>query len=426
MARAARHSGLESKANRLKVPRGKTRRATLETGLILIYRRPQTGLGAWTAKIQRTDRKHYLQRFLAEADDSGEADGQRILTFAQAQDAARKEALTYRRSAGMDGGPVTVSKACEHYLAVFTGKDIDTQRRVIRTYMIPWFGDRLMCEIRAPEITAKLSALAKSPARVRTSRLAKTPNCKPTPETDDEIRQRRATAVRIRSVLLAVASRCFKDGLIDDDREWRRVEKFKGVDQARDRFPTEDELIRLQNAAAPDFRRLVHGALFTGCRLGELSGLRVEDVSIDHGHVYVTAGHAKSKKSRYVDLPPDGVEFFRELVAGRPAAAFVFTRADGAPWKKNLHQRALVQANAAATIIPPLTFHHLRHAYASHLLRNGARIEYVSELLGHSSIAITRKHYAHLTREDLKKAVALLPSFGFKPARSVPSVQSKD
>jgi site-specific recombinase XerD len=103
----------------------------------------------------------------------------------------------------------------------------------------------------------------------------------------------------------------------------------------------------------------------------------------------------------------------------------VFTRQDGSAWRKNLHQRDLVRANAAANISPPLTFHHLRHAYASHLLRNGARIEYVSELLGHSSIAVTRKHYAHLTREDLKKAAALLPSFGFTPANKVVALEPK-
>jgi len=389
------------------------------------YRRPRSGLGTWTAKIQRADHEHYLERVLGEADDAGEADGERILTFPQAQEAARAAASDYRRSAGIDGGPLTVTKAAEHYLAVFTGKDISTQRRIIDTCLIPWFGDRVMHDVRAPEIAARLAAHAKSPARVRTSRLAKAPKFKAAPETDDQHRARKASVNRMRSVFLAVAARCFKDGLLHDDREWRRVEKFKGVDQARDRFPTQEELVRLQNAAGPHFRRLIHGALFTGCRLGELAGLRVEDVHVDQGQIYVTAGQAKSKKSRYVDLPPDGVALFAELVAGRPADALVFTRQDGSAWRKNLHQRDLVRANAAANISPPLTFHHLRHAYASHLLRNGARIEYVSELLGHSSIAVTRKHYAHLTREDLKKAAALLPSFGFTPANKVVALEPK-
>jgi integrase len=58
-------------------------------------------------------------------------------------------------------------------------------------------------------------------------------------------------------------------------------------------------------------------------------------------------------------------------------------------------------------------------------LKAGARIEYVSELLGLSSIAITRKHYAHFARESLKDAASKLPSFGFVPEGKVAALNPR-
>jgi integrase len=398
------------------VPRGEERRKSLQPGLTLIYRRPIAGaLGTWTAKIRKPDGAHYVERRLGLADDAGVANGETILTWGQAQERATAEATNYRRSVGLEGEPLTVRAACKYYLSVYSGKDPATQRRIIEAHILPDMGDRLVSELKTAEIKSWYIGLARKPARVRTSRLATKPNLKAPPESEEQRRARRATANRLFTVLRAVLSRCFKDGLVPDDREWRRVERFEGVDQARDRFPTEQELIRLQNAASPPFRRLIRAALFTGCRLGELAGLRVGDVNVDKGQVYVTSGQAKSKKSRYIELSGDGISFFRELVVDKSPDALVLTRADGLPWRKNLHQRELARANAAARIAPPLTFHHLRHAYASHLLEAGARIEYVSELLGHASIAVTRKHYAHISRQSLKDAAAKLPSFGYTP-----------
>src|SRR5665213_4268936 len=108
MGRAARDSGLD-RTNRPKIGKGKERRLSLENGLTLIYRRPiADGLGSWTAKIRKPDGAHYAERRLGMADDSGSANGDTILTFAQAQDVARTEAQAYRRSVGLEGVPLTV------------------------------------------------------------------------------------------------------------------------------------------------------------------------------------------------------------------------------------------------------------------------------------------------------------------------------
>ena len=54
--------------------------------------------------------------------------------------------------------------------------------------------------------------------------------------------------------------------------------------------------------------------------------------------------------------------------------------------------------------VKPFSPHALRHYFATHSLRNGARLEVVSRILGHSSIAITVDLYAHIDNEEMHDA----------------------
>lgn len=153
----------------------------------------------------------------------------------------------------------------------------------------------------------------------------------------------------------------------------------------------------------------MRAGLLTGARFGELAGLQAKDVNLDTAQVYFSP--AKSGRSRYVPLNDEGVTLFQSIVAGKTGDQLLFTKTSGEPWGKNHHVRLLLDACDTAKIKPAISFHELRHTYASHLAQAGVDLLTISKLLGHADTRITSKHYAHLADKTLAAAVTKLPSF---------------
>ena len=125
-------------------------------------------------------------------------------------------------------------------------------------------------------------------------------------------------------------------------------------------------------------------------------------------------------------LNAEGRALFEALTAGKTGTACVFARSSGAAWGTNLHVRALADACAKSKIEPAITFHELRHTYASLLAQAGADLLTISKLLGHADTRITARHYAHLCDKTLANTVnALLPAFGNEAATNVAAIKPK-
>ncbi len=163
------------------------------------------------------------------------------------------------------------------------------------------------------------------------------------------------------------------------------------------------------NACPADLRALVRAALLTGARRGELAALTVADVNLKTAQIYIA--ESKSSKPRHMPLNPEGLAHFRDVLTGKTGDQLVFTREDGTAWGHNYHVRALKVACEVAKVIPMVSFHELRHTYASHLANAGVDLLTISKLLGHSDTRVTAKHYAHLADKTLALAVTKLPSF---------------
>jgi len=187
----------------------------------------------------------------------------------------------------------------------------------------------------------------------------------------------------------------------------------------------------LDEARGDDFEALWVLALTTGLRQGEVLALKWPDVDIGGGSLRVVAslvrilGHEsvlaepKSRRSRrQVELSAIAVEALRQhkarairdsLAAGRhyDTDGFVFPRNDGRPesgtrtWKR--WRRLLKSAG-----VPHMPFHSARHSAASLLLGRGVHPKIVSEMLGHSTVAITLDVYSHVTPAMYREAARVM------------------
>ncbi len=144
----------------------------------------------------------------------------------------------------------------------------------------------------------------------------------------------------------------------------------------------------------------------SGLRVGEVAGLRVEQVDTGRGRVLV---RGKGDKEREVPMSDDAVDALeRYLSVGRPRVSgddrrTMFFNRKGKPFSGR-DIRAMVE-QYAGRLLPGrrITPHTLRHSFATHLLEGGADIRAVQELLGHASVATTQR-YTHVSRTRLFEA----------------------
>ena len=143
----------------------------------------------------------------------------------------------------------------------------------------------------------------------------------------------------------------------------------------------------------------------TGMRLAELAGLDLKQLDLKQGLVTV---YGKGNKER---ISPVGIR------AGRSIGAYLDRRGELKPCSGekavflNYRGRRISSRGVQLLVTKhlrrisekeKLSPHILRHSFATHLLDNGADLEAVRELLGHSSLSTTQL-YTHLSRDHLKK-----------------------
>ena len=158
-------------------------------------------------------------------------------------------------------------------------------------------------------------------------------------------------------------------------------------------------------------------ALTTGMRRGELLALRWQDIDLDAGTVSVrqslqqtregvTVKEPKSGKGRTVALPAIAVQCLRRVkvkqaemrLALGPAyqdSGLAFARTDGRMWEPNSFSSAFA-AKVRRSGLPHVSFHALRHAHATILLKRGTNPKVVSERLGHARVGTTLDIYSHV------------------------------
>ncbi|MDA0735350.1 MAG: tyrosine-type recombinase/integrase [Chloroflexi bacterium] len=175
----------------------------------------------------------------------------------------------------------------------------------------------------------------------------------------------------------------------------------------------------LEAARNSRFRDLYHLAVLSGMRRSETCGLKWESVDLTGGKLAVVStlqrlsgkglveGQPKTPRSRRsIALSPATVDLLhgirgrqieQRLIAGDAwdNIGYVFTQSDGTPVDPESVSKdfRFIVRNEG---LPSLTFHGLRHAHATLLLKQGVHPKIVSERLGHSNIAVTMDIYSHV------------------------------
>lgn len=153
---------------------------------------------------------------------------------------------------------------------------------------------------------------------------------------------------------------------------------------ARDVVLTVEQVAAIAGNASEQVRAAIWIALYTGMRRGEILALRAQDVGADT--LTVRAGSTKTLRTRTVPI----------VAPLRPWLAYV-PLALNFEGLKSGWQRARLAAG-----VPWATFHDLRRTCGTMMVQAGVDLYVVSKVLGHSSPAVTAKHYAHLQTDRMR------------------------
>lgn len=161
---------------------------------------------------------------------------------------------------------------------------------------------------------------------------------------------------------------------------------------------TNDSFIHARNLAIIE---LLYGA---GLRVSELLGLDMTQIDLASNAIRVTG---KRNKTRMVPLPTQTNETLRNYLDNvrnefiKVPTGSVFLSIRGTPLSRQAVYSLISDMAKAAGVRGPVGPHTLRHTYAVHLLKGGADLRAVQELLGHESIATTQI-YTELQNDEIK------------------------
>jgi integrase len=288
----------------------------------------------------------------------------------------------------------------------------------LRRHVYPTFGDRSLAAVRPSEIQAWVRGLEKHL----------------TPSTIEVVYSFVAGVFRAAERdRLIIATPCVDVRL--PKREPKRVE------------PLATELVEALIAAMPErYRALVVLAAGTGVRHGEALGLEVEAVDLLRRTLEVRqqlvtmpgkppylAPPKTPAAYRTIPLPQVVVGALTAHLAAFPAveveildttvkpvpkwrsASLVFTDAAGRPLRRTKFSTIWRPAAHAASLGGGVTFHDLRHYYASLLIQHGESVKVVQKRLGHKSAVETLDTYSHLwpdSEDRTREAVDLVLGAG--------------
>lgn len=190
-----------------------------------------------------------------------------------------------------------------------------------------------------------------------------------------------------------------------------------------------EELYRIFEALESEsikYKTLVYLLAVTGCRRGEIIGLRWEKIDFENMQIKIDSalnylpdggtfdGPTKTKNTRYITLPKETVSLLQKYRAWQAEqrlkagdqwndSGYVFAQDDGTPMIPASFNGWLYRFSRRHNL-PHIHPHAFRHTAASILISEGVDIVTVSKMLGHANTSMTTDVYSHIIEESKRKA----------------------
>jgi site-specific recombinase XerD len=199
--------------------------------------------------------------------------------------------------------------------------------------------------------------------------------------------------------------------------------KLPTVRAGKTRFLSIEEEAALCQAIGQPYDTWIRLAILTGLRKSEQFSLRWADINLERG--LITLSHTKSGGVQYVHLMEEAKQILSALIPGN-TSVWVFpsenpeTHIDPDNFYGRVYMPALRNAK-----LEGVTWHTLRHTFASRLAMNGQAPSTIAALLRHSGTDLVAR-YAHLSPTHLQGALEGVSGFG-RPKREMtePALESR-
>ena len=174
---------------------------------------------------------------------------------------------------------------------------------------------------------------------------------------------------------------------------------------------TEDEVLKLLDIELIDNFSYRNKAMLellyaTGLRVSELINLKLQDIDLTQD---VVRTFGKGSKERIIPIGDFAKEYIEEYIYSyrknmlkKESCEYVFLNNHGKQMTRQGFFKIIKKLAKEKGINKDLSPHTIRHSFASHLLKYGADLRTIQELLGHSDISTTQI-YTHITNEELKQ-----------------------
>ncbi len=136
----------------------------------------------------------------------------------------------------------------------------------------------------------------------------------------------------------------------------------------------------------------------TGVRLSELIALKLIDIDIQNSTIKVIG---KRNKERIIPLSPDLLNDLKRYSSKYKIKEFLFVNFEGDRISPKSVYNIVNKYLSMVSSLKKTSPHVLRHTFATHMLNNGADINAIKEILGHSNLSATQV-YTHNTIDRLK------------------------